>query len=259
MKNIIKTFLILTCLLIVNVNAQDTLTLKVMTYNVRFGELATVDQLAAYIRMFDPDFVALQEVDVNTNRVLAPHQNGKNIISELAGKTGMFGLYGKAIPFNRGYYGVGILSRYPYVRVNKLVLPNPSEAESRVLLEGLFEIGEADTLVFAATHLDVTAEETRLLQAKCITDYFRSSPYPVILGGDFNAGPNSGVIKEIMNRNWFNATDSASTFPASAPRIKIDYLFARPTRGWKIINTQAVSSSLSDQLPVITKLEYVKR
>ena len=68
-----------------SVNAQDTLRLRVMTYNIRFGELATVDRLAEHIKSFKPDFVALEEVDVNTDRSLAPHQNGRNIISELAG------------------------------------------------------------------------------------------------------------------------------------------------------------------------------
>ena len=120
-------------------NAQDTLRLRVMTYNIRFGELATVDRLAEHIKSFKPDFVALEEVDVNTDRSLAPHQNGRNIISELAGKSNMFGLYGKTINFNKGYYGIAILSRYPYIHVNKLNLPNPQGTEPRVLLEALFE------------------------------------------------------------------------------------------------------------------------
>lgn len=259
MKKIKMTFLIFMAIFALNVSAGDTLKFSVMTYNLRFGELATVDQLASHIKAFKPDFVALQEVDVNTNRTLAPHQNGRNILSELAGKTGMFGLYGKAILFNGGYYGIGILSKYPYVQVNKRVLPNPRGAEPRVLLEGIFETGDADTVVFASTHLDVTGEETRVLQAKYVTDYFRSSPYPVILGGDFNTEPDSRVIKEVMIRNWFNATGPALTFPASAPRIKIDYLFAYPEQGWKIINTQAIPSSLSDHFPVITELEYVRK
>lgn len=259
MKKNKRILLIFITLFALNASAGDTLKLRVMTYNVRFGELATVDQLAGHIKAFKPDFVALQEVDVNTNRALAPHQNGRNLLSELAGKTGMFGLYGKAIPFNKGYYGIGILSKYPYVYVNKLTLPNPRGAEPRVLLEGLFEIGAADTIVFATTHLDVTAEETRVLQAKYITDYFRSSTYPVLLGGDFNAGPESKVIKEIMEPDWFDATGPDLTFPAPAPRIKIDYLFAYPRQGWKIINTQVVPSCLSDHLPVLTELEYVRK
>ena len=82
-------------------NAQDTLRVKVMTYNLRFGELAELKDLAAHIKSFNPDFVALQEVDFKTNRDRTPHQRGKDFISELAYYTGMFGLYGKTIEFSQ--------------------------------------------------------------------------------------------------------------------------------------------------------------
>lgn len=256
MKNL---FLIFILLFTLDLNAQDTLRLKVMTYNLRFGELATIDQLAEHIKAFHPDFVALEEVDVNTQRSLAPHQNGKDMLSELAGKTNMFGLYGKTIHFSNGYYGIGILSKYPYINVTKIALPNTRpEIEPRVLLEALFEVGKKDTICFAATHLDVTDEKTRELQAECITDHFKSSPYPVIIGGDFNAEPNSGVIKNIMTRNWFDATDSAPTFPAWNPEVKLDYIYARPKKGWRLIRTQAVQSLLSDHLPIVAELEYIR-
>ena len=74
--------------------AQDTLRVRVMTYNLRFGELASLEELAHHIKSFKPDFVALQEVDSKTDRKRTPHQKGKDFISELAYHTGMFGLYG---------------------------------------------------------------------------------------------------------------------------------------------------------------------
>lgn len=250
--------LLLLFLFLPDANAQDTLRLKVMTYNLRFGELATIDQLAEHIKSFQPDFVALEEVDVNTHRSLAPHQNGKNMLSELAEKTHLFGFYGKTIPFSKGYYGIGILSRYPSVSVNKISLPNPQGSEPRVLLEGVFEVSETDTVCFAATHLDVKDESTRELQAAYITDYFQNAPYPVIIGGDFNVQPHSKTIREVMSHNWFDATDSSFTFPAWKPRVKIDYIFARPRKGWKLVRTQAVQSLLSDHLPIVTELEYIR-
>ena len=255
MKKVLFLFIVL---LTLNVNAQDTLKLRVMTYNLRFGELATIDQLAEQIKALNPDFVALEEVDVNTHRSLAPHQNGKNMLSELAGKTNLFGLYGKTIPFSNGYYGIGILSRYPCISVNKFALPNPQGEEPRVLLEGLFEVGKTDTVFFAATHLDVKDERTRELQAGYITDHFKDSPFPVIIGGDFNATPDSKVIKDIMVRNWSDVTDSSLTFPAREPKVKIDYLFARPRNRWKLVSTHAVLSLLSDHLPVVTELEFIR-
>ena len=57
-------------------------TLKLMTYNLRFGELASMEQIAGYISSQLPDIVALQECDWATNRTRAPHQNGVKFVNE---------------------------------------------------------------------------------------------------------------------------------------------------------------------------------
>lgn len=239
------------------VEKHDTIRVRVMTYNLRFGELSALEELAYHIKAFKPDFVALQEVDVKTKRSRAPHQNDKDFIAEIAYRSGMFGLYGKTINYAGGYYGIGILSKYPYISVNKTMLPNPLNVEKRALLEGVFEM-ENDTIVFAGTHLDVSAESTRNIQGEFICDHFKDSKYPVILGGDFNALHNSELIVKQMRKSWFDATNEELTFPAWKPTIKIDYLFTRPVKGWRVIKTQTVHSQLSDHLPIVTDLEYIK-
>ena len=210
-----------------NVYAQDTLRIKVMTYNIRFGELASLEELASHIKSFNPDFVALQEIDCKTDRgERAPHQIGRDYISELAYFTKMFGVYGKTIDYKGGYYGIGILSR--------------------------------DTICFASTQLDYQLPKTREAQTAFITEHFNVYRYPVVLGGDFNTAPSSKEIKYNMLENWFLATDYGFTVPAWNPKRKIDYIFARPKQGWKIVRTQTVQSVLSDHLPIVTELEYVK-
>ena len=86
-----KYLLLFLCLTLGVAYAQDTLRVRVMTYNLRFGELASLEELAHHIKSFKPDFVALQEVDSKTDRKRTPHQKGKDFISELAYHTGMFG------------------------------------------------------------------------------------------------------------------------------------------------------------------------
>ena len=58
-----KYLLLFLCLTLGVAYAQDTLRVRVMTYNLRFGELASLEELAHHIKSFKPDFVALQEVD----------------------------------------------------------------------------------------------------------------------------------------------------------------------------------------------------
>lgn len=235
--------------------AQETLKLRVMTYNLRFGELASLDELAQHIKSFKPDLVALQEVDCFTQRERAPKQNGKNFISELAYHTGMYGFFGKTIDYKGGYYGIGILSRYPAISTQKTMLPYLDEKmERRALLEGIFEIGN-DTLVFATTHLCVQSDEARTLQTKFICDHFANTVYPVILGGDFNAVPASNAIRQMLEC-WHADKDNAPSVSAKNPRRRIDFLFQKPMKGWKIVRSQVVYSLLSDHLPVVTDLEY---
>ena len=49
-------------------SAQEPVCLKVMTYNLRFGELSSLKNIADFIVENEPDFVALQELDCMTRR-----------------------------------------------------------------------------------------------------------------------------------------------------------------------------------------------
>ena len=188
---------------------SDTIKVKVMTYNLRFGELASLEQLAQHIKSFNPDFVALQEVDCNTMRERAPHQNGKNFVTELAYHTGMFGFYCKNINYAGGYYGIGILSKYPMIDIEKMLLPNPEKKEQRGLIVGNFEM-EQDTITFACTHLEVSSEKTRLQQVDIINNYFKDAKYPTILGGDRNTQQSQKPTVE-MRKGWGTATNDHLT------------------------------------------------
>ena len=78
-----KYLLLFLCLTLGVAYAQDTLRVRVMTYNLRFGELASLEELAHHIKSFKPDFVALQEVDSKTDRKRTPHQKGKDLYPNL--------------------------------------------------------------------------------------------------------------------------------------------------------------------------------
>lgn len=209
--------------------AQDTLRLKAITYNLRFGELASLEELAARIASEKPDMVALQEVDCHTRREGIPHQHGKDFATELGFRTGMFPLYGKTIAFAGGWYGIGLLTARPYLGVRKLMLPQASaQEESRALLLVTVEVGQ-DTVVFASTHLGLS-EESRRMQTECILNELKRSRYPVLLGGDFNAEPDAAEIAA-MTSGCDLLCGMQPTFPADAPDVKIDYLFGYPAVG----------------------------
>lgn len=262
MRRFLKfTFLLIsTYLIIPSVNGYSSSTdtsfvIRVLCYNIRFGELASLEQLADFIKSQNPDVVALQEVDYKTHRSLAPHQNGKDFITELGYRTGMFCAYGKTIPYSGGYYGVGILSRHPLAETKRIYLPSP--AEQRALLTATVEMPDSNFFTFACTHLDVSSSKGRQDQVKAINRALNNNPYPIILAGDFNAQPTSTEIKEGMAQ-WLRACTPDFTIPVKEPKSKIDYIFYYPQKSWKVLSAKTYSGvTLSDHLPLGAEMELV--
>ncbi|MBK5720003.1 endonuclease/exonuclease/phosphatase family protein [Dysgonomonas sp. Marseille-P4677] len=247
--------LIIFSFLAINLLAQDKVQLKVLCYNLRFGELASLEEFADFIKKENPDIVALQEVDVNTSRTRAPHQNGKNFISELAFRTGMLSLYARTIDYAGGYYGIGILSKYPFSQSQRLFLPMPDGAkERRALLISEVELSDEESITFACTHLDYTTSDVRKTQVDFINQQLMKIKTPMILCGDFNARPDSDEIANGM-KNWMQVSSPDHTIPANNPKSKIDYIFCYPSSNvWKIVNSYTPVTQLSDHLPIITTL-----
>lgn len=235
--------------------AQTVLPFRVMTYNLRFGELASLESLAAYIRKVNPDVVALQEVDCKTNRELAPHQNGKDFISTLAFYTGLFGIYGKTIEFSNGYYGIGILSKYPIIASERVMLPNPEpQGEDRALLISSIDLPNNRQLIFACTHLDLTADK-RAVEMTAIREHLQHKDGIQILAGDFNTSPLQGEIVKYFS-GWKDALPLDYTFPANNPQEKIDYILYDNHQKVKVVDAFVdQSSKLSDHLPGIADFE----
>ena len=212
--------------------AESPQRLKVLSYNLRFGERASLEELAAFIKEQDPDIVALQEVDCRTNRELTPHQHGKDFATELGFRTGMLAAYGKTIPYAGGYYGIGILSKYPLAKVERIYLPKTVNGkEQRAVLVATVEYREGQYITFASTHLDYTNTEERQVQVEKLNDVLTAQPYPVIVAGDFNARPDSKEISEGMAA-WETLSDGKPTVSADAPRSTIDYIFSYPKGKW---------------------------
>jgi endonuclease/exonuclease/phosphatase family metal-dependent hydrolase len=250
-----KIIYILSISIAIPVTAQTVFPIRVMTYNLRFGELASLESLAAYIRKINPDIVALQEVDCKTNRQLAPQQNGKDFITTLAFYTGLFGIYGKTIDFSDGYYGIGILSKYPIIAYDRVMLPNPEpRSEDRALLISTLDLPNNRKLIFACTHLDLTSDK-RAVEMSTIKEYFQKNDSIHILAGDFNTSPSMGEVVKYLT-NWKDALPVDFTFPTKNPQEKIDYILYDNFQKVKVVDAFVdKTSKLSDHLPGIANFE----
>ena len=254
MKKILFTALLAISATIAAFAGEKDDTLKIMSYNLRFGELATMKQIGEYIASEAPDIVALQECDWDTHRTRAPHQNGVRFVNELAYLSGMFGLYGKSIDYAGGYYGIGILSRYPILRSERVLLPNDGKSEQRSMLIADIELPSGKIVTFVCTHLEVKTSEMRQEQVRFINRYFKGSKNNIILCGDMNAEPDSEEMRELAGK-WANLTDRNLTFSTAKPQMKIDYIWARPASRVSLLSTRVCTETkLSDHFPIVSEI-----
>ena len=229
-------------------------TIRVMTFNLHAGHDASLQHIGELIKQYQPDFVALQEVDQNTHRANCPHQNNRDFINELAYYSGMEGLFGPTIKFSGGHYGIGLLTRHQFVDVHNIKLPHPiARMEQRGLLQGTFILPDGDTIMFACTHLEAFDDISRAAQVQFILEYFEGSTHPVILAGDLNASPDDPVIRRLTDQ-WLDCTAGDFTFSVNNPKEKIDYILTKPTQAWRTIESQVIPVQLSDHYPVIATL-----
>lgn len=232
---------------------------RVLTYNIHHANppskpnVIDIDAIANVIKQQQPDLIALQEVDVYTNR------SGKtlNETSEIARLAGLpYYFFGKAIDYQGGEYGVAILSKYPLSSMANYPLPTAagSGGELRTLATAIISLPGNKTIVFASTHLDAqTSETNRLLQIQKITDILNPQTIPVILAGDFNAIPGSNTIN-ILDGNFTRSCISSCGFTISAisPTKTIDFIAYRPSDKFTVTSHKVIEEKYaSDHLPVL--------
>lgn len=235
-------------------------TIKVLTFNILHGATTRgdfdLDVIARVIKDTDPDLVALQEVDFKTNRA-----RGYDLVTELGWRTKMAPLFGKAMDYDGGEYGEGVLSRTSILASRVVGLPHTLGNEPRAALEIITVLSTGDTIAFIGTHLDHTRDNIdRIAQVEKINEVFASNRYPTLLAGDLNDVPGSEPIR-ILEKIWTPSYDKSNpepTFPSDNPRIKIDYVMFMSAKKWKVLETRVIQDTIaSDHCAYLAILELL--
>lgn len=231
--------------------------LRVLSYNIhhanppsRKGEI-DLDSVAAVINRQAPHLVALQEVDVYTNR------SGRTLhqAEELGRRTGMQTYFARAIDFDGGQYGLAILSRFPLQDVQGTPLPTvaSTKGEPRILMTAQVNLPGGRKIRFAATHLDALKTDTnRVLQVGRILELLEGDSLPVVLAGDFNDVPGSRAIGLLDTHFTRTCTISCGfTFPETHPMQTIDFIAYKPSGAFTVQEHAVVEEIYaSDHRPV---------
>jgi len=94
----------------------------------------------------------------------------------------------------------------------------------------------------------------RAKQVKAIKAHMSTSPYPIIMCGDFNDTPTSFSYKQLsegLNDSFTNAgTGLGQTYNGKFPTLRIDYILHSPK--FKINSFKTTDVNLSDHFPIIS-------
>lgn len=150
-------------------------------------------------------------------------------------------------------YGNGILSKYPIVSAENVIIPNPTpdKCETRCVLKAVIYAGSPLTVL--VTHFGFSDEEhenavdtvlNHITQERCV------------LMGDFNMKPDNNALSRIREcmRDSAEFFDTPKlSFPSDFPTRKIDYLFLSRDINLSFADIPAVVAS--DHRPYICDIE----
>ena len=245
---------------------DTTQTLRVMTYNVHScigmdGKLSP-ERIARVIARYQPDIVALQELDVGRART-----EGVDQAHLIARCLEMDFHFHPALHLEEERYGDAILTHLPMRLVKAGTLPGlPGKPflEPRGALWVAIDVHGTQIQVLN-THLGLLPRE-RLAQVEALLGpEWLAHPDcrgPVILCGDLNALPASKVCRRLRNRLndaqiEHKRQRPRGTFFGRFPVARIDHVFV--DAGFEVTGIEVPDSELarlaSDHLPLIVEVK----
>lgn len=244
-------------------------TLRVLVYNIHAGAdragAPALDRVARVIRESGADVVLLQEVDSVVLRSGRVDQ-----VAVLDSLTGFRGAFGRSLDYQGGGYGIAILSRWPLLarRTVRLPVEPPEERaggsrEPRSALHVTIGVPVLGQLEVVNTHLDPARSDSARLQEIAtvlrLAGALRERGALVLVGGDLNSTPESEAQRRVRDAGWLDAwrtcgvgTDSL-TWPDSAPRKRIDYLYLGPRL--RCGEARVLTSDASDHRPLLVTVQ----
>ncbi|MBN2361836.1 MAG: endonuclease/exonuclease/phosphatase family protein [Deltaproteobacteria bacterium] len=209
-----------------------------------------IDAVAAAIARLDADVVGLQEVDVGTRR-----SGGVDVLAALAQRLGWHAAFGKAMDFDGGGYGVGLLSRVPLEAVRTVPLAGAPGAEPRALLLARVDL-DGGRWTVGVTHLASVldgpqAAELRRQQARTIAETLGGRDATILLG-DLNAPFDETTLTPLSIVGAFAGLDAGPTYPAPAPTLRLDHIVFSPDL-WQI-GARVVDTGISDHRALVARI-----
>jgi endonuclease/exonuclease/phosphatase family metal-dependent hydrolase len=244
--------------------AGSEISLRVMTYNIRYGN-GNLAGTAAAIRASAPDIVGLQEVDVHWAERSSFLDQATALGQQLQMQVRFARIYqlaGAQTQDPPREFGVALLSRFPIVDWSNHVITRLSTQETNPVptplpgfMEATIDVRGVKIRVFD-THLDYRSDpRVREQQVKEMLAYIGEPSSPTLLFGDLNAPPDAPEIQPLLERlrdAWPVSAGPGLTDPADEPRKRIDYVLV--SNHFRIRSASVPVTLASDHRPVVVDL-----
>lgn len=245
------------------------LPLRVMTYNIHsclgIDGKTRPERVARVINHFDPDLVAVQEVDAHRPR--SGHHDQSQLIAD---HLRMDHVFHAMFEEQKERYGIAIFSKHPFTLVKSgfLTLAAPRLfRETRGALWVKLEFAGRPPVHFLNTHFGLGRAERRIQAAELLgPDWLGAIPAdePVILCGDLNSSPRSAACRLIRQR-LRDAQEARPdqrprpTFSSVRPFLRIDHVFISPHFQVEQVEVPDSPTALlaSDHLPLCVELSLL--
>jgi endonuclease/exonuclease/phosphatase family metal-dependent hydrolase len=222
--------------------------MRVATFNIKHGENGDgridLRRLAAACARLEADVLAVQEVDRFARRT-----GFRDEMRLIARATGLEAVFGEAARKRWRRYGNVLLARGPITEVEVLKLPRPRAGEPRVAILATVTVGGVPMSV-GATHLSFRRGEGAV-QLDVLLGALAERGGPRLLLGDLNIGPD--VVLPAVEAAGYMVAPTEATFPASAPRTRIDFV---AVSGLEIVTACTPEIGTSDHLPIVAELRF---
>lgn len=232
---------------------------RVLTYNIH-GFVGTdrvydPERVARVIEASAASIVALQEVDFGRGPTREPAA-----VMRLAERLRMQCHFTSTRAAKNGSFGNAVLTRHAFELVAEGTLPQRRD-EARAV-QWLKVLGPGFQLHLMNTHLSVRPSERRA-QVKALVGaewaIQARSDAPVVVCGDFNASPWSGVYRKLcqhLKDVQCGTSRPVATWPAALPFWRIDHMFVSGNVAVQASNVlqTALARVASDHLPLVAEL-----
>ncbi len=262
--------------------------IRVLSYNVRIfnyfeweGKRSYRDSIISFLQSEQPGIICLQEF---FTRADDPKFSENNIKQKLRILPYTHIDYSYSVNKNNSKFGIATFSRYPIINKGKIQFRKSFNAcifsdikinndtvrvynihlqsislkkDNYALMDSIFylnskKIDEVKDVTFRLKAAYITRAE----QTDAITKHINTSPYPVILCGDFNDTPVSYTYHQLRGdkKDAYreSGTGFGNTYRGNLPSFRIDYIFY--SGDFTSFNYETRKIKLSDHYPVTTDL-----